>query len=393
MGGPPVGGGAPTGGVRVWNRAAMEDILKSQEEQEEGLTDEEVARHMHGRSGDLSDPQAADRTRGPIPGQRRLKNVAPIEAAQDKMRLRRAEDQKGLRERAERVKQVREQRFERLLEDLLSQDELKCGVASMIRHQSQQEFKKQANIYGEWNEKVFGKIQGQTSKYLNPPDRGLSHSLRGSKSVAFMLPGEQFRPSTSLAMDPAKRLLHSAAEEEAFRRTADGIISGRMRPMSTPPGFRQGNDENADHNQVLGAALRQDKSEHDLRGTSRPTLEPWDWGQVRLQGTVYGHFAQAAEASTRPGILRTQLKQGNGVFIPSEADGIPTAGKRRTRFERNDLGILKGEFAKRGETIQFKEKLGGGSGVLAQDHFLFEAGARVTNNEFPLGKKMFTHMH
>jgi len=312
------------------------------------------------------------------------KSTKAVESAVGKMAEQRKTDQKHLREKAERLKLVREQRFERLLEDLLSQDELKCNVSSMIRHQSMSEFKKHANMYGEWNDKIFGNLQGQVGRHLNPPDRSLKASFQGSKSVDFQLPGQEFRGKVSLKADPAKQQLNKRAEEESFRRTAENVF--RASRVHTNPFTRSS----------VGfdplALDPEPELDPDPRAMSRPVLDPVEWSQVRLQDTPYGFFAQATEASAS-GIMKKQLKQGPGVFIPSEKDGVPASGKRRTRFERNNLGVLQGEFAQRGETIQFKQKAGGGSGAPAQDHYLFEKGVRVTDYEFPLGKKIFKHMH
>lgn len=85
------------------------------------------------------------------------------------------------------------------------------------------------------------------------------------------------------------------------------------------------------------------------------------------------------------------MKTGN--HCPPEFDGVEAAGKRKTRWARNDLGVLKGSIAKRGETFSFKRDLGASSGAPAQDHFTFEANQKVTDTEFPVGKKMWAHKH
>merc|ERR1719326_2526168 len=129
---------------------------------------------------------------------------------------------KQVRERAERVKQIREQRFEKLLDELVQQDDLKCDVASMIRAQNQREFRKQANIYSEWNDRVFGKIQRQLMKYLNPPKPPVPPtSLMGFG----VLPNESFfnQPVAyvSSGADPLKRVLQASAAEDVLERAAE----------------------------------------------------------------------------------------------------------------------------------------------------------------------------
>ena len=80
--------------------------------------------------------------------------------------------------------------------------------------------------------------------------------------------------------------------------------------------------------------------------------------------------------------------------MPSEVDGVAAAGKRRTRWAHNDVGILQGEVATRGETIANKNDLtGAGSGAPNQDHFTNPRGTKVVDGEFPLGKKIWAHKH
>merc|ERR1719487_1323132 len=96
------------------------------------------------------------------------------------------------------------------------------------------------------------------------------------------------------------------------------------------------------------------------RARSRPTMEPELWSQVRLQGTLFGHFAQIAEQGAD---FKRSRRGGTNVFIPSEMDGVEAVGKRNTRaFGRNDLGILKGDTAAQGESSTFKSTWGAGCG-------------------------------
>merc|ERR1711977_485108 len=85
---------------------------------------------------------------------------------------------------------------------------------------------------------------------------------------------------------------------------------------------------------------------------------------------------------------------GTNVHIPDESDGVDAVGKRNTRsFGRHDLGILKGDTAAQGESSAFKSQWGAASGAPTQDHFTYETGTRVTDIEFPLGKRMFAAFH
>ena len=82
--------------------------------------------------------------------------------------------------------------------------------------------------------------------------------------------------------------------------------------------------------------------------------------------------------------FKTSVKWGD--FVPAERDGVEAAGKRRTRWALSDVGILKGEIATRGQTIQYKSDTGCSSGAPGQDHYSFPLGRKVVDTEFPLGK-------
>mmetsp|Transcript_12583 Transcript_12583/g.23724 ORF Transcript_12583/g.23724 Transcript_12583/m.23724 type:complete len:134 (-) Transcript_12583:31-432(-) len=129
-----------------------------------------------------------------------------------------------------------------------------------------------------------------------------------------------------------------------------------------------------------------------MRSRSRLTFEPTKWGQLQLQGTVYGRFAQAVEKG--PG-ARMGKKAATEISAPDESDGVQTAGKRTVRdgsrrVRHHDTGMLRGDgTAVRGESSLRKTWHGVSSGAPDQDHYTFEVGARVTDCEFPLGKRTF----
>lgn len=70
-----------------------------------------------------------------------------------------------------------------------------------------------------------------------------------------------------------RRQLLETAQEKAFDEVAEAVL-GRPR----------------DPDSIMRRAAF-----HDGRGRamSRPILEPTDWGQQQLQGTLFGRFAQA----------------------------------------------------------------------------------------------------
>jgi len=278
-----------------------------------------------------------------------------------KLVAKRDNDQTQIRDRAERMRTVRGQRFDRLLETVLSEGDLKCRVSEVVQDYDDEQFFKKVKAYNEWNENVFNRIQTQLDAYLNPTDRLTEQILSGSKSVGFRVPGDTFRPRVG-DDDPLKRSLRSTTKEESFRQS-----------------FTE-NDSWPGDKSMNGDARKE-------LARSRPVLEPELWEQLKLQATPYGHFAQVTEHGS---CLKTSVKTRG--FVPGEEDGVPTAGKRRTRWEHNNLGIL-APRALEGEGRIHRTKEGGSSGALTQDHYRFDRGTRVTDTEFPLGKRMFPSKH
>eukprot|EP00392_Amoebophrya_sp_AT5.2_P001370 g1372.t1 len=183
---------------------------------------------------------------------------------------------------------------------------------------------------------------------------------------------------------------------------------GRAIPVSADVAYRTSNNSPSKHNPDLGIhgihyepplhyldlldpnALGYNEDEprqpaDPLLARSKPVLEPNLWGQLAIQATPYGHFAQICAQGA------DYRKDRN--YVPDETDHVPAAGKRKTRWTRNDVGILKGEVAERGESIQYKSDLGSSCAAPNQDHFTYDKGTRVVDGEFPLGKMMLPHKH
>lgn len=284
---------------------------------------------------------------------RKMENLMKLAAKRDI-------DQNQIRDRCDKMRAVRSQRFDRLLDHVMAQDELKCAVTNILQeHEDEKEYMKMQR-YNEWNDRIFAPMQKQIDEHMNPADRVTEQKLTGSKTVGFRIPGDTFRAKIA-GDDPLKRALTSTAEEVAFRKAAD-------------------------FNCQMQKGMGRSSSAVEL-ARSRPVLEPELWEQLKLQSTPYGHFAQVTENG---GCTKTSLRTGG--FVPDEGDGIPTAGKRRTRWERNNLGILADDTVS-GEGRKYRTCEGGSSGALAQDHYRFERGTKVTDTEFPLGKRMFPHKH
>jgi hypothetical protein len=127
------------------------------------------------------------------------------------------------------------------------------------------------------------------------------------------------------------------------------------------------------------------------KSSTRPVFEPTGWGQREIQGSMFGHFAQVCEHG--PGFKRS-VRSGTDAHRPDVSDGVLVAGSRRSRVHgMGDIGTLRGDLASLGESAQHKTMVGSSCGAPGQDHYAFETGSRVTDLEFPLGKKMFKEFH
>lgn len=282
-----------------------------------------------------------------------------------KVQEQRKQDLQNLQERVAKAKEMREERFERLVDEVYNSD-LVGGAARKLRKKDLEDYQKSNGLYRKWTENVYSKIQKQLHRHIN------QNVIRAEqpKQVVFQEPDQEPSCSLRLEDDPLKQELRLQSEEDNIKRQLAALA--RSKSLD-----------------VRDAA--NDTGNFPDRARSRPVLEPTDWGQNRLQATGCGHMAQVAETGGES--CRTLRRFGHNVFVPDESDLIPAAGKRRTRWAWNDLGILKGDQAHRGQADAFKTPEGQSNGAPMQDHFLFETGTRVTENEFPLGKKMYPHMH
>jgi len=83
---------------------------------------------------------------------------------------------------------------------------------------------------------------------------------------------------------------------------------------------------------------------------------------------------------------------GDAAHLVDESDGVPAAGKTKMRFERNLLGMLEGSAARAGHAARCRRADGASSGAPCQDHFSYEQGSAVVDEEFPVGKRCFPHL-
>lgn len=291
-----------------------------------------------------------------------------------KSKLRKIDDarERHLKEMAEVVERRHErrgERFDRLLENVTGRDNLAYRTALALRERQDHEEKSRRELHQNWEQQVYQPIAKQAYDHMNPPNRAMKQMLHGSKTVGFLLPETKKTIVANVDGDPNRRPVVELAKERAFHQVANAVLG----QSSSSPDLRM----------IAGHVVP--------RARSRPSMEPELWGQVRLQGTLFGHFAQIAEQGAN---FKRTRRGGTDVHVPDEHDGVEAVGKRNTRsFGRNDLGILKGDTAARGEASSFKQSWGAASGAPTQDHYTYEQGTRVTDIEFPLGKRMFPAFH
>lgn len=294
---------------------------------------------------------------------------AEIMSKLSKVEAQRQRDLKDMLEVVERRHERREDRFKRLVENVTGRDNLAYRTAMALRERQDHEDKRRRELHANWDEQVHQPIALQAYEHMNPPNRVIKQTLVGSKSVGFLLPTDKKVLRANVEADPNRKPVIELAKESMFHQAASAVLG-------------------------------QSHSMHDLRNIggsnapgarSRPSLEPSLWSQERLQGTLFGHFAQIAEQGAN---FKRSRRGGTNIHIPPEDDGVEAVGKRSTRaFGKNDLGILKGDTAAQGESSTHKMEWGAASGAPVQDHFTYETGVRVTDIEFPLGKKMFPQFH
>jgi hypothetical protein len=297
------------------------------------------------------------------------RKLAEIQSKLNKVEAQRQRDLKDMIEVVEKRHERREDRFNRLMENVTGRDNLAYRTAMALRERQAHEDKRRRELHAHWDEQVYEPIAKQAYDHMNPPNRAIKQATLGNKSVAFTWPEQKKKIYANVDGDPSRKPVIEMAKENAFHQAAGAVLG---LSASAP-------DLHVQSGHVVPGAR------------SRPTLEPTLWSQVKLQGTLFGHFAQVAEHGQ--GFKRSR-RGGTNVHIPDESDGVPAVGKRNSRAHgHDDLGILKGNTAALGESSTHKTEWGAGHGGPAQDHFTYETGVHVTDIEFPLGKKMFPTFH
>lgn len=297
----------------------------------------------------------------------------------NKVEIARQADQKFIRERAEKAKTMREDRFKRLVDAVCDHGGLSMECAESLAGFEKRYQQRRWDLYSQWDENVAHSLAKQAFDTLNPTDRSMQQKISGSRHISWKLPNEKPQLKLNVNKDPIRRQLLETEYEKAFDEVAEAVLG---RPRSTMSISKR------------SIFMDDPRCAPGARALSRPVLEPTDWGQQQLQGTLFGRFAQVCEEG--PDFIRAR-RGGPNVFIPDESDEIPVAGTRRSRefgyHGYHDMGILKGNKCSRGECSEYKTHEGMSSGAPAQDHYTFQNSKEITDLEFPLGKKVFPEFH
>lgn len=316
------------------------------------------------------------------PQERRRREIA---AKWEKTEALRLKDRKDILERLEKHHDMREARYKRLIESVTGEDNLAYKTALALRERDTHEERRKRELYGAWDEKVFQPMATQLYDHLNMPNRAVQQMLSGSKSVCFQEPGDKFVLVANVHEDPARKPVVDTARENTFHRNAHAVLQRALGTSRSAPDLRGGCPAVPGIPGVFGRPAGGEPVVP--RAMSRPVLEPENWGQVKLQGTLFGHFAQVAEQGAD---FHPAKRGGSGVHIPDTSDGVPIAGTRVCRTNgHHDLGILRGSIGKCGVSSTHKNLVGASHGAPSQDHYTYEIGLDVTNREFPLGKRCF----
>lgn len=297
------------------------------------------------------------------------RKLGEIQSKLNKVEAQRQRDLKDMMEVVERRHERREERFNRLYDNVTGSDNLGLRTAMALRERQAHEDKRRRELHSHWDERVYAPLANQVYQHMNPANRKVKQIMKGSKSVDFEFPDQKKKIFAHVDGDPNRKPVIEMAKENAFHQAASSVLG---MSNSAP-----------DLHVAVGHVVP--------NARSRPTLEPDQWHQAKLQGTMFGHFAQVAEQGAN---FKRARRGGTDVHIPDESDGVPAVGKRNTRaFGPHDTGILRGNTASQGESSNHKTMWGAGCGGPAQDHFTYETGTHVTDIEFPLGKKMFPAFH
>lgn len=262
-----------------------------------------------------------------------------------------------IQERKAKLVEARDKRCEALLESIGRSSDARVKASQHINDHDALYRRKMTEVYDKYDAEVAQRVEGQLLKFMHtaPPP----------------LPGG--REALHKSDDPMKAEVRAQQAEEKFHRAARSILSGSA------------GAEDIKRRRELEQLI-------EGRTTSRQIFPVDKWEQQQHYATPYGYFEQACLVQAEGGGLRSARRMGVGAHGVDESDGVSAAGKTKTRFERNQIGMLAGTLAKEGEAAKFKTMHGAGSGAPCQDHYHYEKGNAVADAEFPVGKKMFSDL-
>lgn len=276
----------------------------------------------------------------------------------------RAADEQVIKERSLRLKQIRDEHCEALVEGIHAQEGLRREADAVLLREAQKQATLRQDLYDRWDAEVSQRVEYQLQRFMasEPPP---------------CPSGFKKRPDLVAGDDPLKATLREQAAEAKFHKAATAVLTPRPDLRAMTPRERLRLEKH-------GEAKAQ-------RGRSRPVLPIELWEQRQHYASQFGYFAQGYERG--PGGFHTSRRMGIDVHGIDESDGVPAAGKSylRTRagVERNRLGMLEGTLAKEGESARYKRDHGASSGAPCQDHYGYERGNAIVDAEFPTGRKAF----
>jgi len=389
------------GQIRMSNRSLLESVkdemefLAATEKPPEGLKKSETRRPDGDTGGanrgaaateEHASPRAKATTKkvgGKVTQEERKR--AEIFSKWQKTEDHRERDRKDIMERVEKGQERRQDRFNRMLEAVTGRDNLAYKTALALREREAHEDRRKRDLHAAWTDTVHKPLVDQADNHMNPPDRLHKQRMNGSKSVEFSLPGVVKSLVANAHDDPVRKPVVDHARENAFHQVATSLLRGSH---SAPDLLRS---QQMGPHDAIGAAKPGPGGGVVPRATTRPVFEPTNWGQRDIQGTMFGHFAQVAEHG--PGFKRA-LRGGTNAHLSDGSDMVLIAGSRKSRTEgHGDVGILRGDTAAQGESANYKHYHGASCAAPSQDHFTYQTGRRVTDLEFPLGKKIFLEYH
>lgn len=288
----------------------------------------------------------------------RARKKREFEAKLEKMHKLREDDTVRFQERRERQRLFKDHKTETMVRQQLSENGLQAQAGKFIEEFDGRWKDRQQALYNRWDSEVAQRVEHQVMKYLNSTPASVPGHFQGREAL---------QPSD----DPLKSLIRQRQDEEGFRKACEFVL------LHSPTG---GNLEA----EVKRRDLIQEAVAH--RESTRPMLHPQLWEQRQHYASSLGRFCQSCE---RGGLHHSARRMGTGVHFIDESDGVPAAGKTKTKYERSKMGQLEGTVAKEGESRGYKRADGHSSGAPCQDHYFYERGNAAVEVEMPLGKRMY----